>query len=30
MIYYERICVSKAIDINKTSESKKFDFCHYW
>ena len=30
MICYERICVSKAIDINKTSESKECDFCHYW
>ena len=27
MLYYDRIDVSKGIDINNTSESKE---CHYW
>ena len=30
MIYYDRIGVSKEIDIYKTSTSKKCDICHYW
>ena len=30
MLYYDRIDVSKGIDINKTSESKECDVCHYW
>ena len=29
MIYYDRIDVSKGIDVNKTSESKERDICHY-
>ena len=29
MIYYERIDVSERIDVNKTSESKECDICHY-
>ena len=28
MLYYDRIGVSKGIDINKTSESKECDICH--
>ena len=28
MLYYDRIGVSKGIDINKTSESKECDVCH--
>ena len=30
MLYYDRINVSEGIDVNKTSESKKCDICHYW
>ena len=30
MLYYDRIDVSKGIDVNKTSASKKCDICHYW
>ena len=30
MLYYDRIDVSKAIDVNKTSASKECDICHYW
>ena len=30
MLYFDRIDVSKEIDINKTSESKDCGFCHYW
>ena len=30
MLYYDRIGVSEGIDINKTSESKDGDICHYW
>ena len=30
MLYFDRIGVSKGIDVNKTSESKKFDICHYF
>ena len=30
MLYYDRIGVSKGIDVNKTSASKKCDICHYW
>ena len=29
MLYYDRIDVSEGIDINKTSESKECDICHY-
>ena len=29
MIYYDKIDVSEGIDINKTSESKECDICHY-
>ena len=27
---YKRIDISKAIDINKTSSSRKYMICHYW
>ena len=27
---YERIDVSKGIDINKSNKSKEFILCHYW
>ena len=27
---FERIDVSKGIDVNKTSKSKECDICHYW
>ena len=30
MRYYDVIDVSEGIDINKTSESKECDICHYW
>ena len=30
MIYYDRIDVSEGICVNKTSESKECDICHYW
>ena len=30
MLQYEKIDVSKGIDINKTSASKKCMLCHYW
>ena len=29
MLYYDRIDVSKGIGVNKTSESKKCEICHY-
>ena len=29
MLYYDRIDISKGIDINKTSASKECDICHY-
>ena len=30
MLYYDRIDISEGIDVNKTSESKECDICHYW
>ena len=30
MIYDNRINVSEGINLNKTSESKECDICHYW
>ena len=30
MLYFNRIDVSKIIYINKTSESKECDICHFW
>ena len=30
MLYFDRIEVSKGIDVNKTSASKECDLCHYW
>ena len=30
MLYYDRFDVSQGIDVNKTSESKECDICHYW
>ena len=29
MLYLDRIDVSEGIDVNKTSESKECDVCHY-
>ena len=29
MLYYVKIAVSEGIDVNKTSASKEYDFCHY-
>ena len=30
MLYFDRIDVSEKIDVNKTSELKQCDICHYW
>ena len=30
MLQYEKIDVSKGIDVNKTSASKECELCHYW
>ena len=30
MLYYDKIDISKGIDINKTSASKDCCICHYW
>ena len=30
MLHYYRIEVSEGINVNKTSESKECDNCHYW
>ena len=30
MLRYEKIDVSKGIDVNKTSASKECELCHYW
>ena len=30
MLYYDTADVSEGIDVNKTSESKECDICHYW
>ena len=30
MLEYDRIDISKGIDINKTNASKEPDVCHYW
>ena len=30
MLYYDRTDVYERIDVNKTSESKECDICHYW
>ena len=30
MLYYDRTDVSEEIDVNKTSESKECNICHYW
>ena len=30
MLYFNKIDVSGGIDVNKTSESKDSDICHYW
>ena len=29
MLYYDRTDVSEEIDVNKTSESKECNICHY-
>ena len=29
MLYVDRINVSKGVDLNKTTASKKCDICHY-
>ena len=30
MLYYYRIDISEAIDVNESSELKECDICHYW
>ena len=30
MLQYQKIDVSEGIDVNKTSASKEYQFCHYW
>ena len=30
MLEYDRIDISKGIDVNKTSAWKECDICHYW
>ena len=30
MLCYNRIDFSEGADVNKTSESKEWDVCHYW
>ena len=30
MLEYERIDVTKGIDVKKTNASKECDICHYW
>ena len=30
MPYFDRIDISKGIDVTKTSASKECDICHYW
>ena len=30
MLKYDRISISKGIDINKTNASKECKICHYW
>ena len=30
MLQHEKIDVSEAIDVNKTSSPKGWDLCHYW
>ena len=29
MLYFDKIDISEGIDVNKTSESKECDICHY-
>ena len=30
VLYYDGIDISERIDVNKTSESKECNICHYW
>ena len=30
MLQYEKIDISKGIDVNKTGASKECELCHYW
>ena len=30
MLEYDRSDISEGIDVNKTSQSKECDICHYW
>ena len=30
ILYFDRVDVSEGIDVNKISNSKECDICHYW
>ena len=30
MLKYDKIDISKGIDVDKTNESRECKFCHYW
>ena len=30
MLKYDKIDISKGIDVNKTDKSKEYILCHYW
>ena len=30
MLQYQKVDASEGIDVNKTSESKECELCHYW
>ena len=30
MLYYDKIDFFEGINVNKTSESKDYNICHYW
>ena len=30
MLYFDRVYVSEGINVNKTNESKEWNFCHYY
>ena len=30
MLYFNKLDISEGIDVNKTSQSKECNICHYW
>ena len=30
MLHFDKIDISEGIDVDKTSESKECNICHYW